>query len=60
MALPKKFIFGARFFSNFEAAKPKFSADAPDPDIPPEEFKRMQSSIARFSQAMSLGKYGVA
>ena len=41
MALPKKFIFGARFFSNFEAAKPKFSADAPDPDIPPEEFKRM-------------------
>jgi tetratricopeptide (TPR) repeat protein len=38
----------------------KFNPETADPDIDPAEFKRMQSSIARFSQAMQIGKYGLA
>jgi len=51
---------GLRLFSNFkqldpeeekvqEVKKPKFDPQAEDPEIPEEDFKRMQSSIARFS-----------
>jgi hypothetical protein len=60
-----------RNFSNFgplpdsddeQVAKstPRFDPNTPDPEINPEEFKRMQNSIARFSQAMQLGKYALA
>ena len=63
-----KMSFASNFPTNVEPeieqaeqqSKVKFNADIPDPEIPPDEFKRMQNSIARFSQAMSLGKYAVA
>jgi hypothetical protein len=38
----------------------KFDPEAPEPEIDSEEFKRMQGSLSKFSQAMSLSKYQVA
>ena len=31
-----------------------------DPDIPPEEFQKMQESLRKFAQCMGLGKYSAA
>mmetsp|Transcript_4218 Transcript_4218/g.7161 ORF Transcript_4218/g.7161 Transcript_4218/m.7161 type:complete len:117 (-) Transcript_4218:517-867(-) len=38
----------------------KIDPNVADPDIAPEEFKRMQSSVQRFAQALQIGKYKVA
>ena len=72
---PKSIYFTQKaWFSNFAplqdsddeaVAEPKkqatkFDPNTPDPEIDAEEFKRMQDSISRFSQAMGLGKYALA
>jgi hypothetical protein len=38
----------------------KYNPNAPEPEIDPEEFKRMQGSLQKFAQAMQLGKYELA
>ena len=38
----------------------KYDPEAPEPEIDQEEFKRMQGSLGKFSQAMQLGKYQLA
>lgn len=38
----------------------KYDPTAEDPEIDPEEYKRMQSSLVKFSQAMNLGKFMLA
>lgn len=50
-----------RYFSlSNKAARPQ-GASADDVDhIPPEEFKKMQDSLKKFAQCMSLGKYQAA
>jgi len=65
-----------RMFSNFkplssdeETATPqrgngkeyiRYNPEAEEPEIDPEEFKRMQGSLQKFAQAMHLGKYPLA
>ena len=39
---------------------PKYDPETKNPEIPVEEFKRMEDSIKRFAHAMGLGQYQMA
>ena len=68
---PTIFYPPVRFFSNFRPLEPEtettekkyyrpYDPNRAEPDIDPEDFKRMQTSLHKFSQAMQLGKYNLA
>jgi len=49
-----------RQFSSDDTKPKRWTPEDPEPDVPEEEFKKMQASLTRFSQCMSLGKYQAA
>ena len=58
--LQRFFKFNRAFTSQTTKKFVKYDPQAPEPEIDPKEFKRMQESLQKFAQAMGLGKYQLA